>query len=193
MTEPVSDALLKLLGECDGFEVERVDTEAQGDDVFGAPAPRLVLENARGAIRIPALRERDPHMGHQQVVDHCPPALGSILVAEHGRRQHAAHESRRELVLVTSDHGASTRLFREVHRHFLRRPAPAAVWPPRGGGADSLAPASRLAAPTPPHSPPAGLAFTPAADPVGPLIPGRSASAPRRPSAAPPPSATPPP
>lgn len=43
MTEPVSDALLKLLGEWEGFEVERVDPEAQGDDVFGAPAPRLVL------------------------------------------------------------------------------------------------------------------------------------------------------
>jgi len=43
MAEPVSDALLKLLGEWEGFEVERVETEAEGDDVFGAPAPRLVL------------------------------------------------------------------------------------------------------------------------------------------------------
>lgn len=43
MAEPVSDALLKLLGEWEGFEVERVETEAEGDDVFGASAPRLVL------------------------------------------------------------------------------------------------------------------------------------------------------
>jgi transposase len=43
MAEPVSDALLKLLGEWEGFEVERMETEAEGDDVFGAPAPRLVL------------------------------------------------------------------------------------------------------------------------------------------------------
>jgi hypothetical protein len=43
MAEPVSNAPLKLLGEWEGFEVERVETEAEGDDVFGAPAPRLVL------------------------------------------------------------------------------------------------------------------------------------------------------
>lgn len=43
MAEPVSDALLQLLGEWDGFEIERVETEAAGEDVFGAPAPRLVL------------------------------------------------------------------------------------------------------------------------------------------------------
>jgi transposase len=43
MAEPVSDALLKLLGEWEGFEVERVEHETEGDDVFGAPAPRLVL------------------------------------------------------------------------------------------------------------------------------------------------------
>lgn len=48
MAEPVCDALLKLLkllkllGEREGFEVERVETELEGDDVFGAPA-RLVL------------------------------------------------------------------------------------------------------------------------------------------------------
>lgn len=43
MTDPASDALPKLLGEWEGFDVERVETEAEGDDVFGAPAPRLVL------------------------------------------------------------------------------------------------------------------------------------------------------
>jgi transposase len=43
MAEPVSDALLKLLGESDGFYLERVETEAARDYVFGAPAPRLVL------------------------------------------------------------------------------------------------------------------------------------------------------
>ena len=43
MAELVSDALRKLLGEWERFEVERVETDAEGDDVFGAPAPRLVL------------------------------------------------------------------------------------------------------------------------------------------------------
>ena len=43
MAELVSDALRKLLGEWERFEVERVERDAEGDDVFGAPAPRLVL------------------------------------------------------------------------------------------------------------------------------------------------------
>jgi hypothetical protein len=38
MTAPVSDALLKLRGEWEGFDVERFETEAEGDDVFEAPA-----------------------------------------------------------------------------------------------------------------------------------------------------------
>ena len=50
MTEPVSDALLKLLGDWDGLEVGWVETEPAGDDVFGAPAPRLVLARA-GALK----------------------------------------------------------------------------------------------------------------------------------------------
>ena len=43
MTEPVSDSLLKLLAEWAGVEVELVETEPAGDDVYGAPSPRLVL------------------------------------------------------------------------------------------------------------------------------------------------------
>lgn len=100
------------------------------------------LMHARSAIRLPALRERDPHMGHQHVVDHRPPALRSPaigVVAGHGHRQHAAHESHRELVLVTSDHGAPQRdSFAKYTATFLRRPAPGAASPPRGAVADSL-------------------------------------------------------
>jgi len=43
MSEPVSEALLQVVGEWEGFEIARVSTEDVGDDVFGAPAPRLVL------------------------------------------------------------------------------------------------------------------------------------------------------
>ena len=43
MSEPVSEALLQALGEWEGFEIAGASTEDVGDDVFGAPAPRLVL------------------------------------------------------------------------------------------------------------------------------------------------------
>jgi len=43
MTEPVSRDLLGVLGDWEGFEVAQITTEAVGEDVFGAPAPRLVL------------------------------------------------------------------------------------------------------------------------------------------------------
>ncbi len=42
MREP-SEELLKLVGTWEGFEVVEVSAEEAGDDVFGAPAPRLVL------------------------------------------------------------------------------------------------------------------------------------------------------
>jgi transposase len=75
MAEPVSDALLKLLGEWEGFDVERVETEAAGDDVFGAPAPRLVLSlRAKPAVpkrcsRCGAIVEKIHDMSERRVRD----------------------------------------------------------------------------------------------------------------------------
>jgi hypothetical protein len=43
MAEPMSRELLTVLGEWEGFDVTALSTEADGQDVFGAPAPRLVL------------------------------------------------------------------------------------------------------------------------------------------------------
>jgi len=43
MTERMWRELVKVLGEWDGFEIADITTEPAGDDVFGLPAPRLVL------------------------------------------------------------------------------------------------------------------------------------------------------
>lgn len=43
MDEPVAAALLQLVGSWEGFEVAHVAEEEGEGDVFGAPAPRLVL------------------------------------------------------------------------------------------------------------------------------------------------------
>lgn len=43
MSKLVSRDLVKLLGEWEGFELVEMTTEETGGDVFGAPAPRVVL------------------------------------------------------------------------------------------------------------------------------------------------------
>ena len=83
MAEPISDALLKLLGEWEGFEVERVETEAEGDDVFGAPAPRLVLvlrakrDVPKRCSQCGAIVEKIHDVSERRVRDLCVPAVGS--------------------------------------------------------------------------------------------------------------------
>lgn len=162
----------------------------------GEPRGTQFFVRARGDMR-PPLRERDSHLDHDRVVDDRPPTLQSLairVVTGHGLCRHAAHAWHKDLDLVTSHPCPPQRdSFAKYTATFLRRPAPDAAPPARVGAAGSLAPASRPAALTPPHTLPAGLASTPAAVPVGPLIPGRSASTTRPPPVTLPPSAPSPP
>jgi hypothetical protein len=110
-------------------------------EVLELAPPRAVLGERAGRHTSPRFpRTRSAHRPSTR--RRSPPASSPVAGdtrRSRTRTQPAAHESHRELVLVTSDHGAPQRdAFAKYTATFLRRPAPGAASPPRAAVADSL-------------------------------------------------------